>query len=207
MSEFEAKKRDWFLTEAVCQEQMEFYPRSISRPKVMEAIEGRNPDREHTQSLSWDRTYKYFECLILRYSAGEEVDSLRAPCKEMFEEFGRHKRMFPEWNMKYWEPDAYQYLMWLLGLAYLFNLPEYVPQIATWYAHNTDAGDDDPLIPLVNMRLLAWRIPNSELHVIDDGHLFLVTRAESVAPIILRFLAEEKRRAIIHPHAAPSRTS
>jgi hypothetical protein len=43
--------------------------------------------------------------------------------------------------------------------------------------------------------------------VIDDGHLFLVTRAESVAPIILRFLAEEKRRAIIHPHAAPSRTS
>ena len=57
------------------------------------------------------------------------------------------------------------------------------------------------------MKMLAWRIPNSELHVIDDGHLFLVTRAESVAPIILRFLAEEKRRAIIHPHAAPSRTS
>ena len=37
------------------------------------------------------------------------------------------------------------------------------------------AGDDDPLIPLINMRLLAWRIPNSELHIIDDGHLFLVT--------------------------------
>ncbi len=165
MSEFEAKKRDWFLTEAVCQEQMEFYPRSISRPKVMEAIEGRNPDREHTQSLSWDRTYKYFECLILRYSAGEEVDSLRAPCKEMFEEFGRHKRMFPEWNMKYWEPDAYQYLMWLLGLAYLFNLPEYVPQIATWYAHNTDAGDDDPLICALFSRLgcNVFNVPQNDM--------------------------------------------
>ena len=50
------------------------------------------------------------------------------------------------------------------------------------------AGDDDPLIPLVNMRLLAWRIPNAQLHVIDDGHLFLITRVETIAPIVMRFL-------------------
>ncbi|MDO9618321.1 MAG: poly(3-hydroxyalkanoate) depolymerase [Pseudomonas sp.] len=68
------------------------------------------------------------------------------------------------------------------------------------------AGDDDPLIPLVNMRLLAWRIPNSELHVIDDGHLFLVTRAEAVAPIIMKFLEEERQRAVMHPQPAPART-
>jgi pimeloyl-ACP methyl ester carboxylesterase len=49
------------------------------------------------------------------------------------------------------------------------------------------AGDDDPLIPLINMRLLAWRIPNAHLHIIDDGHLFLITRAEAVAPIIMNF--------------------
>ncbi|WP_022963655.1 poly(3-hydroxyalkanoate) depolymerase [Halopseudomonas pelagia] len=61
------------------------------------------------------------------------------------------------------------------------------------------AGDDDPIIPLVNMRMIAWRIPNAELHVIDDGHLFLVTRADSVAPIIMRFLAEEKHPAVIRP--------
>ncbi|MCY1266146.1 putative aminoacrylate hydrolase RutD [compost metagenome] len=61
------------------------------------------------------------------------------------------------------------------------------------------AGDDDPIIPLVNMRLLAWRIPNAELHVIDDGHLFLITRAETVAPIIMKFLAEERQRAVMHP--------
>lgn len=62
------------------------------------------------------------------------------------------------------------------------------------------AGDDDPIIPLLNMRLLAWRIPNSELHVIDDGHLFLVTRAEVVAPIIMKFLAEERQPAVMHPY-------
>ena len=62
------------------------------------------------------------------------------------------------------------------------------------------AGDDDPLIPLINMRMLAWRIPNAQLHIIDDGHLFLITRAEAVAPIIMKFLEEERQRAVMHPH-------
>jgi predicted dehydrogenase len=64
------------------------------------------------------------------------------------------------------------------------------------------AGDDDLLIPLVNMRMLAWRIPNAQLHIIDDGHLFLITRAEAVAPIIMKFLEEERLRAVIHPRPA-----
>jgi poly(3-hydroxyalkanoate) depolymerase len=51
------------------------------------------------------------------------------------------------------------------------------------------AGSDDPLIPLVNMRLIAGLIPNSALHIIDDGHLFLVTQAATVAPVVMRFLA------------------
>jgi poly(3-hydroxyalkanoate) depolymerase len=65
------------------------------------------------------------------------------------------------------------------------------------------AGDDDPLIPLINMRMLAWRIPNAQLHIIDDGHLFLITRAEAVAPIIMKFLLEERQRAVMHPHPTP----
>ena len=68
------------------------------------------------------------------------------------------------------------------------------------------AGDDDPLIPLVNMRMLAWRIPNSQLHVLDDGHLFLITRAETVAPIIMKFLQEERQRAVMHPQPTPIRS-
>nr|AAM63408.1 PHA depolymerase [Pseudomonas putida] len=64
------------------------------------------------------------------------------------------------------------------------------------------AGDDDPLIPLINMRLLAWRIPNAQLHIIDDGHLFLITSAEAVAPIIMKFLQEERQRAVMHPRPA-----
>ena len=49
-------------------------------------------------------------------------------------------------------------------------------------------GNDDPLIPLVNTRVLAAWIPNAQLHIIDDGHLFLLTKAEEVTPIIEEFL-------------------
>lgn len=52
------------------------------------------------------------------------------------------------------------------------------------------AGSDDPIIPLVNMRILASLIPNSRLSVIDDGHLFLVTQAKTVTPQITDFLKE-----------------
>lgn len=52
------------------------------------------------------------------------------------------------------------------------------------------AGDDDPIIPLVNAKMIASRIPDGRLHVVDGGgHLFLFTRAEEMAGLIKDFLA------------------
>lgn len=50
-------------------------------------------------------------------------------------------------------------------------------------------GRDDPLVPVANGYLLSRLIPNARLEIIDDGHLFLITQAESVAPRIESFLA------------------
>jgi poly(3-hydroxyalkanoate) depolymerase len=52
------------------------------------------------------------------------------------------------------------------------------------------AGTDDPIIPLANARMLANLIPRSKLHTIDDGHLFLITRADEVAPVVRHFLVD-----------------
>ena len=52
-------------------------------------------------------------------------------------------------------------------------------------------GNDDPIVPLINARILVASIPNAELHVVDDGHLFLVTRAPEVSPVLERFLAQD----------------
>jgi poly(3-hydroxyalkanoate) depolymerase len=50
-------------------------------------------------------------------------------------------------------------------------------------------GSDDPIVPLVNAKMLASLIRGARLHVVEDGHLFIVTRAEEIAPVVRGFLA------------------
>jgi len=50
------------------------------------------------------------------------------------------------------------------------------------------AGDDDPIIPLVNARIMHRLIPGSELHIYHGGHLELVAGAERIAPVVEAFL-------------------
>jgi poly(3-hydroxyalkanoate) depolymerase len=55
-------------------------------------------------------------------------------------------------------------------------------------------GRDDPLVPPVNGRILARMIPNAELRLIDDGHLFMVTRPAETARLIEAFLADQSKQ-------------
>jgi glutaryl-CoA dehydrogenase len=50
------------------------------------------------------------------------------------------------------------------------------------------SGDDDPLIPLANARLMKLLIPKSRLHVFHGGHLGLITEAAELAPVVDAFL-------------------
>jgi poly(3-hydroxyalkanoate) depolymerase len=52
------------------------------------------------------------------------------------------------------------------------------------------AGDDDPISHLANARVLACRIPDATLEVIEGGgHLFAITRPEETACRVERFLS------------------
>jgi poly(3-hydroxyalkanoate) depolymerase len=50
------------------------------------------------------------------------------------------------------------------------------------------AGDDDPIIPAVNARLMARLIPDARLHLYEGGHLAMITEADEFAPVIEEFL-------------------
>ncbi len=52
------------------------------------------------------------------------------------------------------------------------------------------AGMDDPIIPLVNARMIASRLPNARLETFDCGHLFILTRQEQAVRSIEQFLSE-----------------
>jgi poly(3-hydroxyalkanoate) depolymerase len=54
-------------------------------------------------------------------------------------------------------------------------------------------GDDDPVVPLVNARVIAWRVPSARLHVVNGGgHLLLLDSSAEVLPIITGFLADSR---------------
>jgi poly(3-hydroxyalkanoate) depolymerase len=50
------------------------------------------------------------------------------------------------------------------------------------------AGDDDPIIPLVNARIMARLLPDARLHVYRGGHIALVTEPHELAPVVEAFL-------------------
>ena len=93
-----------------------------------------------------------------------------------------------------WAPSNRGYLYQLIAAAGWTSLP--------WLRLLTQPtlvmhGSDDPIVPLINARILSALIRRAELHVVDDGHMFLVSKAQDVAPVVHRFLTEEQE---IHPH-------
>jgi poly(3-hydroxyalkanoate) depolymerase len=55
------------------------------------------------------------------------------------------------------------------------------------------AGNDDPVIPLANARLMAALIRDSRLHVFDDGHLFVLSQPGETARVLREFLDSPER--------------
>ena len=80
------------------------------------------------------------------------------------------------------------------SLPWLWSLPQ--PTLVLM-------GSDDPLVPPINGHILAGLIPNAELRMIDDGHLFMVTRPAETAALIEAFLADENRQ--VEPSSLLSR--
>ena len=49
-------------------------------------------------------------------------------------------------------------------------------------------GDDDPLVPLVNAKIMHRLIPHSKLYIFHDGHLGIGTSAQELAQVVEKFL-------------------
>jgi poly(3-hydroxyalkanoate) depolymerase len=56
------------------------------------------------------------------------------------------------------------------------------------------SGTDDPIIPVINARIMNALLPHSRLHLHDGGHIDLVQNATELAPVIEKFLKEPGER-------------
>jgi pimeloyl-ACP methyl ester carboxylesterase len=90
-------------------------------------------------------------------------------------------------------PDGLSlYVNRLAGLSGWWGLPWSIRQPALVLT-----GDDDPLVPPSNSRILANFLPNARLKVISGGgHLVLFDSPAEVAPLIGGFLREGRRRSV-----------
>lgn len=52
-------------------------------------------------------------------------------------------------------------------------------------------GADDPIVPVVNGRILADRLPDARIEVVECGHLFILTQPEATARSIESFMRSE----------------
>jgi poly(3-hydroxyalkanoate) depolymerase len=80
------------------------------------------------------------------------------------------------------------------SLPWLWSLPQ--PTLVLM-------GRDDPLVPPINGHILKALIPNAELQMIDDGHLFIVTKPGETAGLIEAFLADASKQ--VEPSSPLSR--
>jgi pimeloyl-ACP methyl ester carboxylesterase len=49
-------------------------------------------------------------------------------------------------------------------------------------------GNDDPVIPMVNARIMQFLLPRASLHIYDDGQRGLVTKADELSSLLSSFL-------------------
>jgi poly(3-hydroxyoctanoate) depolymerase len=90
--------------------------------------------------------------------------------------------------------QTFQHVRWQSPRGYYLQLAAAIGWTSVHWLHRLRqptlvmAGSDDPLVPLLNARLMHMLIPRSELRVFDCGHLFLITRAKQSALAINEFL-------------------
>jgi len=118
---------------------------------------------------------RYKDPDYMRRVAGDIYGGALRGAPERVREHLRHVR---------WSSDYGYYLQLFAGFGWT-SLP-WLPFLSQ--PTLVMAGTDDPIVPLVNGRILAGLIPHARLVTIDDGHLFLVTRAQESAAVISEFL-------------------
>jgi poly(3-hydroxyalkanoate) depolymerase len=87
-----------------------------------------------------------------------------------------------------------KHVKWQSRLGYYLQLAAVTGWTSVHWLHRLPqetlvmAGTDDPLVPLLNAKLMHKLIPRSELKLFDCGHLFLLTRTKEAVQAISDFL-------------------
>ena len=139
---FDLIKREPLLQEKFYLDDVSYLKEKYFERRAEEFLARSWPDYVNVEGLSWGWCFQSLELLIELYSGGEPMVSLRPYAEHVFSQFQRHKQAFPDFSLKIWEPDAYQFALWLLSFAVLLDKPSRIGQIAAWLNDSPADGQD-----------------------------------------------------------------
>ncbi|WP_406819285.1 PoNe immunity protein domain-containing protein [Pseudomonas sp. KnCO4] len=142
MKKFDEIKREPLLQEAAFKDSLSFWKEFYFERQAESFLSIERPDYVNVEGLSWSWCFGSLQLLVGLYSGGEAIDSLRPYAEHMFSQFQRHKQAYPDFSLKLWESDAYQFALWLLSLAVLLNMPGRIEQVAGYISDNAEDGQD-----------------------------------------------------------------
>ena len=144
MQSIEERKRDPFITEEAYAECIKNTESIFTSTKFVENRAQIDPQYGPGGAcqISFYRVRKLIEDVWVRYSAGDPLEDIRERVQYAFEDLQRHNKAFPEDDYKLWEPDAYYYIMMLMGWTVLFNLPECLDILITNISRDPEDGED-----------------------------------------------------------------
>jgi pimeloyl-ACP methyl ester carboxylesterase len=101
--------------------------------------------------------------------------------------FGQDKEVAAEFARASRAPDPLGYY-WQMLAGWGWTSAYYLPLLRQPVL--LVAGDDDPIIPLVNAKMMARLLREPTLHIVrGGGHLALLTHADELVPTIHTFLS------------------
>ncbi|BFM48447.1 PoNe immunity protein domain-containing protein [Marinomonas sp. THO17] len=184
-SEFKKNRRDPLLTLPVYDDQRDFFLED--RAKSYNIVNNLENALDHREGVSWSITLDKFEYAILEYSAGYSLLECEVFMQNALTELERHKNQFPHKSFFYWEPDAFQFLLWSMSFAVLSGKPEALHTIVRMFGKNPQ-DNDDPLLSMLLARLgyiglprldhLAFPKPYQSLYDAIKGDGVSPTKAE-----------------------------
>lgn len=192
MNKFEQIKRDPFVQEETAQQLFDFNIEFLEGEKSVKIYNDPNIDPNRKAGISRNRAGAYLENLILSYSTGMPISDILPLAKQTFAEFERHYCEYSDngYKLKLWENNGYQYALWLLGLAYLLGLDDYIPKVATWISPEKKHGNDPLFAALFEQLGVSKVLPSADvlLHPKGYGDLW---------EIIQHADAEQEKQAVL----------
>ncbi|EII3727144.1 PoNi-like cognate immunity protein [Vibrio cholerae] len=188
---FEQSRRDPLLTEDTFHAKtIDYFEATLNDEELISIISDQTKEKDHRKRVSWSVFGELFEKTILDYSAGKDFVEIQSILHKTLSFYEEHKNNFPEHSLKYWEPDSYQYILWLFSLNTLLGDSSFSLSLIRCVSVS---GNDDKLLSILFSRLGIIGFPRGEELIFPKTyqHLFDAIKGDGAYP-----RKEERQKSI-----------